>query len=675
MSLRHIFAKKDFDLLAKAAKENHLHRALGPVSLTSLGVGCIIGAGIFVTTGLAAAHYGGPAIVISYLVAAVACTLAALCYAEFAAMTPVAGSIYTYAYTTLGEIFAWIIGWDLILEYSMGTATVASAWSSYLNALLRAVSREKLSIPVEILAGPFTPVEGQVGHHWINLPAVLIMCVVTYILVRGIKESARTNALLVAIKVGVVIFVIAVGFGYVQMQNWTGVPVEERILPQEQVASDLVKKVLAKPSSTEDPKDRIVMARKDLAERHQLDWAPVQIERLQKSERLNHDKAEAAVAAGLTRQLTAEYRLEWVQGEIKRLQAAGKLTADEAKSHLTAAEKKIRPQLAIDGRHRAIVERLTPELRREGEKKEMENWGLLGYMGINSWLRPVDDATRTPFMPYGLSGLMLGASIIFFAYIGFDSISTHAEEAKNPQRDVPIGIIFSLVLCTILYVAVVAVITGMVRYPDIDIHASIAVAFGQRAEETKSGLLRMSGGLIAAGGLAGMTSVLLVLFLSQARVFMAMARDGLLPKFFGTVHPRFRTPHIATMLTGAVICVVAGFVPLEDLTKMVNIGTLLAFVMVCMAVMILRVQRPDVHRPFRCPLIWVVGPLGIAVNLLLMLFLPPMTWLRLLLWLAIGLAVYFGYSRRRSHLFKHLMHEIQEPRDERIDDEDVVEEA
>lgn len=671
MNLKHIFAKKDFDLLAKTAKENHLHRVLGPVSLTAMGIGCIVGAGIFVTTGMAAAHCGGPAIIVSYVVAAFACTLAALCYAEFAAMTPVAGSIYTYAYTTLGEIFAWIIGWDLILEYSMGTAAVASAWSGYLNELLRSLSGGKVTIPLQFLADPFTPVAGHAGRHWLNLPAVLIMVVITYILVRGIKESARTNALLVAIKVGVVIFVICVGAGYVQWSNWTAVPVEDRVLPQEQVAMSLVKKVLAKPNGSEDPMDRVVLLRKDLATQHRLDWVPAEIESMQKTERLTHDEAKARVVAELTRELTAEYRLEWVRGEIKRLQAAGTLTADEAKVRLATAEKGIRPRQAVDMQHRAVVERLTPELRREGESQEMESWGLLGYMGISRWLRPVDDATRTPFMPYGLSGLMLGASIVFFAYIGFDSISTHAEEARNPQRDVPIGIILSLIICTILYVSVVAVITGMVRYPDIDVHASIAVAFGQRAKETQSGLLKMSGSLIAAGGLAGMTSVLLVLFLSQARIFMAMSRDGLLPKFFGEVHPRFRTPHIATMVTGAAVCVVAGFVPLGDLTKMVNIGTLLAFIMVCLAVMILRVQRPDVHRPFRCPMIWLVGPLGIAVNLLLMLFLPLMTWVRLLVWLVIGLAIYFFYSRHRSHLFKHLMHEIQEPRDERIDDEDA----
>ena len=226
-------------------------------------------------------------------------------------------------------------------------------------------------------------------------------------------------------------------------------------------------------------------------------------------------------------------------------------------------------------------------------------------LGLNRWLLPIDDATRSPFMPYGLSGIMLGASIVFFAFIGFDSISTHAEEARNPQRDAPIGILSSLLICTILYIAVAAVVTGMVRYPNIDIKAPIAAAFHDTAAAEKSTSLRWTTGLIAAGGLAGMTSVLLVLFLSQARVFMAMARDGLLPGIFGTVHPRFRTPHIATMVTGAVICLTAALTPIKKLEEMVNVGTLMAFVMVCAAVLILRRQRPDAKRPFRCPAIWL----------------------------------------------------------------------
>ena len=262
---------------------------------------------------------------------------------------------------------------------------------------------------------------------------------------------------------------------------------------------------------------------------------------------------------------------------------------------------------------------------------------------------------------------MLGASIVFFAYIGFDSISTHAEEARNPQRDVPIGILISLLLCTVLYIAVAAVITGMVPYHDIDIKAPIAAAFQQKAAIENSAALRAATGLVAAGGLAGMTSVLLVLFLSQARIFMAMARDGLLPPIFGRVHPRFRTPHVATMVTGVVICLVAAFTPIFKLEEMVNIGTLLAFVMVCAAVLILRFQRPDAQRPFRCPVVYLVAPLGIVVNLALTLFLAKDTWLRLVIWLAIGLLIYGFYSRRHSLVSRHLMHEITAPPEPPID--------
>jgi basic amino acid/polyamine antiporter, APA family len=523
MSWKHIFAKKDLEmLLAEMAGEHRLHRVLGPVALTSLGVGCIIGAGIFVMTGRAAALDAGPAVIISFAIAALGCALAALCYAEFAAMAPVAGSAYTYAYTTLGEIFAWIIGWDLILEYAMGCATVASAWSGYLNEFLLAISGNRLQIPLQLLSDPFTPVEGLAGRPWFNLPSVCIMVLVTTVLVVGIRESARTNATLVIIKLAVVLFVVAVGCAYVQPANWTAVPYSEHIAPN------------------------------------------------------------------------------------------------------------------------------------------AESWGILGLLGLNRWLLPIDEATRSPFMPYGLSGIMLGASIVFFAYIGFDSISTHAEEARNPQRDVPIGILVSLLLCTVLYMAVAAVITGMVPYPEIDIKAPIAAAFRERTGPVATTI-------IAAGGLAGMTSVLLVLFLSQARIFMAMARDGLLPGVFGTVHPRFRTPHIATVVTGVVICLVAALTPIKKLEEMVNVGTLMAFVIVCAAVWILRRQRPNATRPFRCPLLWLVAPLGMLVNVTLMLFLPLDTWLRLVVWLLLGFVIYFGYSRRHSHLVNHVMHEIQAPRDESAD--------
>ncbi len=629
MSWKHLFAKKDLEmLLAEMAGEHRLHRVLGPVGLTSLGVGCIIGAGIFVVTGRAAALDAGPAVIVSFAIAAIGCALAALCYAEFAAMAPVAGSAYTYAYTTLGEIFAWIIGWDLILEYAMGCATVASAWSEYLNKFLLAVSNDRISIPARVLSDPFTPVEGLAGRPWLNLPSVLIMALVTTVLVLGIRESVKTNAILVMIKLFVVLVVVAVGWAYVQPAHWTDVPYWERVLPEAETQG------LTK-----------------IVQKH-----------------LGQDTAAKTVDR-LTKQLAASYRIEWAEKEAKRLRTDGRLTAEQAATMKAQVTKKAREDLPETKEDRTVVDELLPQIRTVRETKAADSWGILGLLGLNRWLLPLDDATRSPFMPYGLSGIMLGASIVFFAFIGFDSISTHAEEARNPQRDAPIGILSSLLICTVLYILVAGVVTGMVRYPDIDIKAPIAAAFQDTAAAEKSTSLRWTTGLIAAGGLAGMTSVLLVLFLSQARVFMAMARDGLLPGIFGTVHPRFRTPHIATMVTGAVICLTAALTPIKKLEEMVNVGTLMAFVMVCAAVLILRRQRPDARRPFRCPAIWLLAPLGIVVNLTLMLFLPVDTWLRLVIWLLIGFVIYFSYSRHHSHLAKHLLHEIQVPRDESIDAE------
>ena len=296
-----------------------------------------------------------------------------------------------------------------------------------------------------------------------------------------------------------------------------------------------------------------------------------------------------------------------------------------------------------------IVERLPSEGRK---------WGLLGILGIKHWLGPIDDRLRSGMLPYGLSGLMVGAAMVFFAYIGFDSISTHAEEARRPSRDVPLGILLSLAVCTILYILVSAVITGMEPYPEIDPGAAVASAFRRRGEVENSRLLHAAAGLIATGALAGMTSVLLVTFQSQARVFLAMARDGLLsPYIFAAIHPRFRTPHRSTILTGIVISLVSGFTPIRMLEEMVNIGTLMAFVLVCASVLILRVSRPEVERPFHCPLLFVVAPLGIFVNVLLMLFLPIDTWIRLAVWLALGLVIYFVYGRRHSVLAATLTRE------------------
>jgi APA family basic amino acid/polyamine antiporter len=291
---------------------------------------------------------------------------------------------------------------------------------------------------------------------------------------------------------------------------------------------------------------------------------------------------------------------------------------------------------------------------------EVKKWGLLGLFGVKDWLGPLDDAVRSPFAPYGFSGIMVGAALVFFSYIGFDSISTHAEEAINPQRDVPIGIIGSLVICTILYMLVSGVITGMEPYWQIETEAPIAAAFRKRAELDNNPLLNISAWIISIGALAGMTSVLLVTFLSQSRIFLAMARDGLLPhSIFGVVHERYRTPHRSTLITGVCIIIVAGLVPIRALEEMVSIGTLLAFVMVCFAVLMLRITRPEVHRPFRTPAIWFVAPAGALVSFTLMAFLPIDTWLRLVIWLALGLAIYFLYGMRHSHLALNLERDLK----------------
>lgn len=502
-----IFRRKPIEeLVAHAEGEHGLRRALGPVALTALGIGAIIGSGIFVMTGRVAAEDAGPAVVLSFLVAGLSCALAALCYAEFASMVPVAGSAYTYAQAALGELFAWMIGWDLVLEYAMSGACIASSWSHYLDELLYVLTGARL--PAVIAADPFS----THGASWVNLPAMLIMVLVTGVLVVGIRESARANNVMVAVKLAVVLFVIGAGLFYVQKSNLFGVPVEARI-----VTGDATTK-----------------------------------------------------------------------------------------------------------------------------------WGLFSKIGADRALVGIDDAVRSPFAPYGLSGIMLGSSIVFFAYLGFDCVSTHAEEARSPRRDVPIAILASLVVCTTLYVAVAAVLAGMDPYPTIDTQAAVASAFRKRAELDHSLLLRGAAGVIAVGALAGMTSVLIVTFLGQARIFLAMARDQLLPRsIFGAIHPRFRTPHRSTMLIGGLTAVVAGFTPITKLEEMVNIGTLMAFSVVCIAVLVLRRTRPDVPRPFRCPAVGVVAPAGVVVNLAMMLFLPFDTWIRLVVWLVLGLVIYFGYRHHR----------------------------
>ncbi|MEA2561210.1 MAG: basic amino acid/polyamine antiporter, family [Acidobacteriota bacterium] len=489
---RSLFARKPLDvLLAELQGEDRLRRVLGPVQLTALGVGAIIGAGIFVTTGAIAKEVAGPALMLSYVVAGLACVFAALCYSEFASMVPVAGSAYTYAYATLGELFAWIIGWDLVLEYAVGAATVANGWSGYFQSALGSFG---ITLPTAI-SGPVVNYDSELGRlvatgSIINLPAVLIVALVTVILIVGIRESAGLNAVMVGIKVVAVIFVIGVGAFYVNPDNW-------------------------KP------------------------FAP---------------------------------------------------------------------------------------------------YGLSGLSLFGHTVMGQTDPGGRPL------GMLAGAALAFFAYIGFDSVSTHAEEAKNPQRDVPIGIITSLALCTLLYLAVVAVLTGMVPYNELDIQAPVADAF----DRVGLGWAHL---LLAVAGVAGITSVLLVMMLSQPRVLLAMARDGLLPQgFFGDIHPRFRTPMKSTVATGLFVGALAAFLPIQVLLSLVSMGTLLAFVIVCAAVLIMRRTHPDVERPFRAPLVPLVPILGIAACLVLMFSLPAENWLRLVVWLVIGLVIYFGWGRRHSLL-------------------------
>jgi amino acid transporter len=606
MFWKQLFATKSLEILQAEVKgENRLRRVLGPVSLTALGVGAIIGAGIFVMSGRVAAQDAGPAVVLSFVVAGIGCLFAALCYAEFASMAPVAGSAYTYAYATLGELFAWIIGWDLVLEYAMACACVAASWSKYLNEFLLFFG---LQVPAHLCADPFsTP------GAWINLPALLITLMVTVILVIGIRESATTNAVLVAVKVGVVLFVLAAGIGFVSMRNWTEVPVTDRVLPEELLIPAQAKEVV---------------------------------------EAKEHLSGEAAKTR--TRQIAdqalAAYKVGHRKEVAEQMFKEGRHSAAEAAAMAQQAEREYGAKLPRDAADKALVAEILTQAREKAPEKATDKWGVLGLMGLNRKLESIDDAVRSPFMPYGLAGIIFGASIVFFAYIGFDAISTQAEEAKKPQRDVPIAILASLVLCTLLYIGVAAVITGMMPYPEISSEAAVAAAFRQKAAgAANAGFLRWAALLISIGALAGMTSVLMITFLSQARIFLAMARDRLLPPgIFAAIHPRFRTPHRSTMLTGGLISLVAAFTPITKLEEMVNIGTLMAFVIVCAAVLLLRIRRPHAERPFRTPFLFVFGPLGIVVNLIMMLFLPLDTWIRLVVWLIVGLVIYFSYGMWHS---------------------------
>jgi basic amino acid/polyamine antiporter, APA family len=468
-------------LQQEAAQSTHtLKRSLGSVSLIAIGIGVIIGAGLFSLTGIAAANNAGPAVTLSFILAAVGCAFSALCYAEFAAMVPVAGSAYTYSYATMGELFAWIIGWDLVLEYSVGAATVAISWSQYLVKFLSAYN---IYIPPQFTLSPFetaTLADGTVVQGLINLPAILIVVFITAIIIRSIKSSSLVNAVIVALKVGVVLLFIILGLQYIQPQNY----------------------------------------------------------------------------------------------------------------------------------------------------------------------QPYIPANTGNFGEFGWSGVLRGAGVVFFVFIGFDIVATMAQEARNPQKTMPVGIIGSLVICTILFIAFGLVMTGMAHYTEFKNNAApVAVAI----EKTPYFWLKQ---VIILAILIGYVSVIMVDLLGQSRVFYTMSRDGLLPKLFSQLHPRYNTPFRSNILLCVFISLFAGFVPIHVVGEMVSIGTLMAFIMVCLGVIILRKRRPDLHRPFKTPWVPVVPILGIISCGVMMISLPADTWLRLIIWLAIGLLIYYFYGRKNSQLSK-----------------------
>lgn len=616
MLKRQLFAKKSLEeLLADMHSDQRLKRVLGPVALTALGIGGVIGAGIFVATGEAAHNVAGPALMVSYIVAGVTCVFAALCYAEFASMAPVAGSAYTYAYCTMGEFFAWIIGWDLVLEYAVGAAAVANGWSGYSMSLLA-----KLGVVVPLVIGG-APYKYDSGHILPNVQAQYQGALVTQAFQPRVAPREEGNY-----------WVLAKGHPFL---GEAGTPLGRVGTPEVESRMTNIQESLA------DPKIQAL-------------YQGTAVQRAM----LPEVKERAA-------------GIHWVLA--KNHETLGKEGTFIGRVGDPAVEQQVTGiQQAVVNLPAVIIAAIMTIILVKGISESAGFNTLMVIIKVAAVLFVIlvgafyiNRDNWAPFAPYGWSGIsffgipiggqgdaakgmLAGAAIIFFAYIGFDSVSTHAEEARNPQRDVPIGIIASLVICSILYVAVVAVLTGMVKYDQIDVHAGVSTAFKQAG-------LAWAESIIAVAGVAGITSVLLVMMLSAPRVFLAMARDGLVPKkFFADVHPRFRTPWKSTILVGVVVAAMSGFLPLDALLHMTNIGTLFAFVIVCGAVLIMRKTNPQAVRPFRCPLVPVVPILGILCCLMLMFSLPAANWLRLIGWLAIGMVIYFGYGRRHSVLGQQL---------------------
>lgn len=522
MSKSRLFITKPLPQLFSESKESGgLKRSLTALNLTTLGIGAIIGAGIFVLTGQAAAQYAGPGIVLSFIISGCACGFAGLCYAEFASMIPIAGSAYTYSYATLGEFLAWIIGWDLILEYLFAASTVAVGWSGYVVSFLKDLN---IFIPPQFTAAsgsvlinvpdmgwkPLTDAFAQtlatsginvdsLAHVTciLNLPAMFIVALLTTLLVIGIRESANFNNVMVITKVSVIILFIALGFMFVKSINWNP------FIPANKVES-----------------------------------API-----------------------------SEY---------------GSL------------------------------------------------WG---------WLK----AYSQEFGKFGFSGVLRGAGVIFFAYIGFDAVSTAAQEAKNPQRDMPIGILGSLAISTVLYILVAIVLTGIVSYKTLNVPDPVAVG----VDAMGKGMFWLRP-IVKIAAIAGLSSVILVMLLGQPRIFYAMSNDGLLPPVFSKVHPKFQTPYVSTLITGSVAMIIAGILPISILGELVSIGTLLAFIIVCISVLVLRKSKPDIERPFKTPWVPFVPIMGAAICFIQMISLPFDTWLRLIIWMALGFCIYFFYGVKHS---------------------------